>query len=81
MPRSFFFPKWKENVPVDGQDGEFLPDHLTDQALRFIDSHKAEPFFVYMAYYTVHIPIEAKEEDVARFEAKLGWRRQPETEP
>ncbi len=71
MPRSFFFPKWKENVPVDGQDGEFLPDHLTDQALRFIDSHKAEPFFVYMAYYTVHIPIEAKEEDVARFEAKL----------
>ena len=71
MPRSFFYPKWKENVPVDGQDGEFLPDHLTAQALRFIDAHQAEPFFLYMAYYTVHIPIEAKTEDIARFETKV----------
>ena len=71
MPRSFFYPKWKENVPVDGQDGEFLPDHLTAQALRFIDAHKAQPFFLYMAYYTVHIPIEAKKEDIALFESKV----------
>lgn len=72
MPRSFFYPKWRENVPVDGEEGEFLPDHLTDRALEFLEAHRREPFFLYMAYYTVHIPIEAKREDTARFEAKTA---------
>ncbi len=72
MPRSFFYPKWTENVPAEGKDGDFLPDRLTDRALEFLEANRSGPFFLYMAYYTVHIPIEAKQEDIARFEAKAA---------
>ena len=70
MPRSFFYPRWKENVPLEGAEGQYLPDRLTDEALEFIESSKDKPFFLYLAFYTVHIPIEGKPELVAKYEKK-----------
>ena len=70
MPRSFFYPQWEGNPPVEARAGEYLPDHLTDRALEFIESNHQRPFFLYLPYYAVHIPIEAKPEPTARFEAK-----------
>ena len=72
MPRSFFFPQWTGNPPVEAQEGEYLPDHLTDHALEFIEGNQDKPFFLYLPFYAVHIPIEAKEEHVKKFEAKLA---------
>ena len=71
MPRSFFFPQWRGNPPVEAQEGEYLPDHLTGHALEFIESNQDKPFFLYLPFYAVHIPIEAKEEHVKKFEAKI----------
>ena len=45
MPRSFFFPQWTGNPPVEAEKGEYLPDHLTDHALEFIESNQDKPFF------------------------------------
>ncbi len=54
-----------------GKPGEYLTDRLTDEALRVIDRAGDQPFFLYLAHYAPHTPIEAKAEDIRHFEAKL----------
>jgi arylsulfatase A-like enzyme len=56
-----------------GPPGEYLTDRLTDEALRVIDhaAHARRPFFLYLAHYAPHAPIEAKPEDVRYFERRL----------
>jgi len=54
-----------------GNEGDYLPDKLTDEAIRLIESELRRPFFLYMSYYTVHTPIEAPAEQVAYFEKKV----------
>lgn len=56
------------------ENGEFatfegyLTDVLGDKAVDFIDRNADEPFFMYWAPNAVHTPMEATEEDLARFE-------------
>jgi len=54
-----------------GKDGDYLTDRLTDEAIKVIDDAKGRPFFLYLAYYTVHFPIEGKEELVGRYQKKV----------
>jgi arylsulfatase A len=54
-----------------GKPGEYLTDRLTDEALRVIDQAGDQPFFLYLAHYAPHTPMEAKADDVRHFEAKL----------
>lgn len=54
----------------DGPVGEYLTDRLTDEAIKFIEDKKDEPFFVYLSYYAVHIPIQGKEELIEHFQVK-----------
>lgn len=70
-PRSFFYPGW-EGKPANlkGKDGEYLTDLLTNEATKFIRANRNNPFFLYLPHYAVHVPIEAKKELVAKFDAK-----------
>ncbi len=43
---------------TDGPPGEYLTDRLTDESIQFIDSAGSDPFFLYLAFYTVHTPIQ-----------------------
>ncbi|MGB1260610.1 MAG: sulfatase [Akkermansiaceae bacterium] len=52
------------------EKGEYLTDRLTQEAISFINKNKSKPFFLHLAYYTVHTPIQAKKEKVARFKKK-----------
>jgi arylsulfatase A len=67
---SFFFPQWKKKVPLEGKEGDYLTDRLTDLAVDFIRESKGGPFFLYLPHFAVHIPIEAKPEKVPKYEAK-----------
>ena len=76
-PASYFYPYKNEkhpdfNVPglEGGQEGEYLTDRLTDEALKYMDEHKDAPFFLFLSHYAVHMPIQAKEKDVAYFKQK-----------
>lgn len=57
-------------------EGIYLGDYLTDQAVKFIEENKPEntgkPFFLYLSHYAVHTPIEAKEELIKKYQAKEG---------
>lgn len=69
-PASHFYPGWGSNPPITGYKGEYLADALTDAAEGFIHKNAAKPFFLYLAHYAVHIPLEARQDVVNTFERK-----------
>lgn len=80
-PGSYFHPYGGERrkigeLPPGGAEGDYLPERLTGEALKIIENWKDESFFMYFAYYNVHTPIMAKEDEIARFEplVKPGMR-------
>ena len=65
-----------EDMPVS--DPPFYKtDVLTDYALRFLDNAEAsgKPFFLYVPYHVAHYPLQAREEDIARYRGsyRRGW--------
>lgn len=69
QPPTYFSPY---NIPnlKNGPKGEYLTDRLADEAVNFIDTHKDKPFFLNFAHYTVHTPIEAKQEVADKYRKK-----------
>jgi arylsulfatase A-like enzyme len=55
---------------TDGPPGEYLTDRQTNEAIRFIEENNKKPFFVYLSYYAVHNPMQAKEEHIRKFIVK-----------
>lgn len=51
-------------------DDTYLAEFLTDRAVKFIEENKDRPFFLYLCHFAVHIPLEAREKLVAKYEAK-----------
>lgn len=70
-PPSYFSPYKIPNLP-DGPKGEYLTDRLTDEALKYIESAKDRPFFLYLSHYAVHNPQQAKPELVEKYRSKLS---------
>ncbi len=52
------------------EDGEYLTDRLTDEAIQFITYNKNKPFFLYLAHHAVHTPIQAKEPAIEKYQNK-----------
>ncbi|MDO6693145.1 sulfatase-like hydrolase/transferase [Aliiglaciecola sp. 3_MG-2023] len=55
---------------VEVRETEYLTDAFSREAVNFITKaadDKSQPFFLYLAYNAPHVPLEAKEEDLARF--------------
>jgi arylsulfatase A len=57
--------------------GEFLTEKLTQAASDFIEQNKSNRFLVYLPHYTVHIPLGARDADVARHKGKAQGRYNP----
>ena len=69
-PNSYFYPYNGPNVE-SGQPGEYLPDRLTDEALRFIEQNKDRPFLLYLPHYSVHAPFQAKPDMVRKYQDRV----------
>jgi arylsulfatase A-like enzyme len=52
--------------------GRYSPDVLTDAALRWMESVKGRPFFLYLPFHDVHAPYDPKPELLAKYEARKG---------
>ena len=46
---------------------EYLTDACAREAVAFIDRHRQEPFFLYLPFSAVHLPLEATEKYLTRF--------------
>jgi arylsulfatase A-like enzyme len=69
--KGYFSPYSMENLE-DGPAGEYLTDRLTDEAIRLIRQPDERPFFLYLAHYAVHTPIQGRPEWKAKYEAKAA---------
>ena len=65
--------------PVATEKGQYLADFLSDRAVDFIERHQKETFFLYLAHFAVHTPIQAKQPLVDRFKKKptVGGHNNP----
>ncbi|MFB0525620.1 MAG: sulfatase, partial [Phycisphaerae bacterium] len=75
QPPSYFDPYFRNGqgyIPTlpPRRQGEYLTDREADEAVRFIRRHKDKPFFLYLAHYAVHTPIQAKEELTEKYKNK-----------
>lgn len=61
---------------TDGPDGEYITDRLTDEALKFIETHRDEPFYLNLWQYGVHGPWGHQEAYTAEFAKKTDPRGQ-----
>jgi arylsulfatase A-like enzyme len=50
--------------------GEYLTDRLTEEAIQFISRNRDRPFFLYLAHYAVHTPIQAKQPEIEKYKEK-----------
>ena len=85
-PGNYFFPyKGQWSIPTTklkarwqvlpgGKPGEYLTDRLTDEAIRFVERHKNEPFFLNFSHHGVHGPWGHKEEYTKQFANKVDPR-------
>jgi arylsulfatase A len=86
-------PNWNKGWPKTGyyapfemdglqdQAGQYLTDRLTDEAERFIESHRDQPFFLYLSHFAVHDPIQGRSDLVEKYQAKLKqWKSNPQPE-
>lgn len=65
--RSMFAPHPFVDYP-DQREGEYLTDRLTEEAEKFIEANRDRPFFLYLPYYAIHTPIQAKPDLIAHYE-------------
>jgi arylsulfatase A-like enzyme len=69
-PPSYFSPYRIETLK-DGEEGEYLPERLAGEAVKFIAEHRDNPFFLYYPTYLVHTPLEGKDEAVEKYKKKI----------
>jgi arylsulfatase len=66
-----------DNRPVEVTDEDYYSaDAATDYALRFLKERpEGKPFFLYLSYRTPHWPLQAPEEDIAKYADRYtgGW--------
>ncbi|MBN1673488.1 MAG: sulfatase [Kiritimatiellae bacterium] len=76
QPPSYFDPyrRGASRAGIPGlpprKEGEYLTDREADEAVGFITKHRDTPFFLHMAHYAVHTPIQGKEDLVEKYTKK-----------
>ena len=71
-PAGGYFAPYNNPQLEDGEKGEYLTDRLTDETISFIKNNKEKPFFAYLSFYTVHLPMQGKPEKVEKYRDKLS---------
>jgi arylsulfatase A-like enzyme len=62
----FFYPPSTE-PPPDPKDDPKTTDRIANEAVKFIAGHKNKPFFAYLPFLAVHIPIGARTELIEKY--------------
>jgi len=70
-PPSFFSPYRNAELP-DGPEGEYLPDRLVDETIRFAGANKDKPWMAHLWFYTVHWPMQAPKELLEKYAGRKG---------
>jgi arylsulfatase A-like enzyme len=69
-PPGGYFAPWKAPHLESAPKGAHLCDYITDHALSFITENKDKPFFLYLPFYDVHTPLQAKKKLIEKYQRK-----------
>ncbi len=81
----FAYPEGQADLPENRLErgfGEYrehdgyLTDVLADEAVAFIERNSDQPFFVFLSFNAVHVPMDAMQADLALFPGLRGLRKQ-----
>jgi arylsulfatase A-like enzyme len=69
-PTGYFSPYFLHNV-VEGPDGEYITDRVTDEAITFMEAHQKVPFLLNVWHYAVHGPWQAPEDLIGKYQDRM----------
>lgn len=72
-PPSYFAP-FRISALSEGKNGEYLPDRLADEAIAFVRQHRDGPFFLNWWPYSVHYPMQAREQTIEKYRRRGGLK-------
>ncbi len=73
-PNGTYFSPFGMKGLEGGPKGEYLTDRLTTEALKWVEQNKDHPFFLYLAHFAVHDPIQGRGDLVIKYEKELSRR-------
>ncbi|BDA77967.1 sulfatase [Leptospira kobayashii] len=63
----FLWPNMRYGVSYNGgkwfEPDKYLTDYFTDEAVKVVEINKDRPFFLFLAHWAVHTPLQASKED------------------
>lgn len=65
-----FAPRFRTTPKSEIPKKAYLADFLTDKTIQFMEQNKSRPFFVQLSHYAVHIPLEAKQKEIEKYQQK-----------
>jgi arylsulfatase A-like enzyme len=66
----------RDDMPLEAEP-DYLTDAFTREAVAFIERHRADPFFLYLAYNAVHTPLQAPSAYLDRVKGITDAKRRP----
>ncbi len=69
-PRGGYFAPFDNPRLGDYPEGSHLPKVLTDESLKLLERYRDEPFLLYLAFYSVHTPLQGRDDLIAKYKAK-----------
>jgi len=69
-PRGGYFAPFDNPRLGDYPKGSHLPKVLTDESLKILDQYRSNPFLLYLAFYSVHTPLQGRDDLIAKYQAK-----------
>ena len=76
--RSYYYPfspAYQETLAAE--EGDYFTDKLTDAAIDFMERNKDRPFFVHLEHFSVHDPIQGRNDLVQKYRKKLASMQEP----
>ena len=70
-PPSYFAP-YRIPTLQEKKEGEYLPERLADEAIAFVQKNRDRPFFLNWWPYSVHYPMQARDELIAKYRERKG---------
>lgn len=71
-PPGGYYSPYRNPKLTDGPKGEYLPDRLTDESIRFLEQNRDQAFLLFLSFYTVHTPIQPCKRLIAENEARVA---------
>ena len=71
-----YAPIWRNKEMENYKEGDYLTNRISEEAVSFIKRNTAKPFFLYVAYNSVHSPWQAPQEYLDRIkDAPTEYRK------